>query len=111
MCVFLFSIPMLIITLLLGIGRGASALRGAPRRAERRHVRVGGAELIEGPNVGSGDGIGDGAGVDQGPGVGTGNGPELPEVPGVGIGDGSGSNEGPTDCVRLRDGSSDGMFA
>ena len=32
----------------LGIGRGSSGLRGAVRRAERRHICVGRPELIEG---------------------------------------------------------------
>ena len=40
-----------------------------------------GAELIEGPNVGTGDGINDGAGLDVGPGVGTGDGLGLDEGP------------------------------
>ena len=89
---------MLIITLLLGIGRGASGLRGAARRAEQWHVRVGGADLFERPNVGTGDGVNCGAGLDVGPGVSTGDGLELTEVPGVGNGDGLGSEEGPANC-------------
>ena len=36
-----------------------------------------GAELAEGPNVGTGDRINDGAGLAEGPGVRTGDNPEL----------------------------------
>ena len=46
-----------------------------------------GAELIEGPNAGTGNGINDNTGLDVGPGVGT--------------GDGSGSDKGPAGCVEL----------
>ena len=49
--------------------------------------------------------------MDQGLDAGTGDGPELAEVPGVGIGDGLGSDEGPADCAGLRNGPSNGMFA
>ena len=100
---------MLIVALLLGIGRLASGLRGAARRAGQQHICVGGAELIEGLNVGTVDGIDDGAGLDQGMGASTGDGLELAEVLGAVIGDGSGLDKGPADGAWLRDGPNDSI--
>ena len=99
-----FSVPIIIIALLLGIGRGASGLRGGPSNGI---FALEGAELIEGLGVG----MDDSTELAWGPGVGTDDDPGLAKGLIVGTGDGSGSDEGPADCAGLRNGLSDSMSA
>ena len=69
--------------------------------------------MIEGQNVGMGNGINDGTGLDkdEGPGVGTGNGMELDKGSGVGTGNRSELDKGQAGCAGLHDWSSNSMFA
>ena len=71
---------------------GPADCTGLHNRPRDGTVAYDGVEMIEGNNVGTGDGIDDNAGHgrDKGPGIGTGNGLELAEGSGAGIGIGIG---------------------
>ena len=90
---FLFFVPILILTLLnssdgFGLDAGLADCVGLRNGLSNGIFASNGAELIEGPNVRTGDGIDDDSGLGHEPCVGTVDGLDLAEGLGIGTGDG-----------------------